>query len=78
MEQTKQNSKYYTLFIDPTSLNLECYTLLFLDSMNDENFKKYIQFTILMNYPQFNLLSKEIQKKAYEHCKKHLDKYGYD
>ena len=78
MEPTISNSKYYTLLIDPASLNLECYTLLFLDSMNDKNFEKYIQFTILMNCPQFNLLSKEIQNKAIKHCEEHLNKYGYD
>lgn len=58
--------------------NLAFYTILFLESMNDENFKKYREFTILMSRPEFRMLPKNIQNMAISHCEKHFHKYGYD
>ena len=64
----------------PTTLvtNLVFYTILFLESMNDENFKKYREFTILMSRPEFRMIPKNIQNMAISHCEKHFHKYGYD
>ena len=46
--------------------------------MDDENFKKYREFKILMSRPEFRLLPKNIQNMAISHCEKHFHKYGYD
>ena len=58
--------------------NLEKYTQLVLETLNDENFKKYTEFSYLISMPEYHLLSKEIKKKVLEHQREHLKKFGYD
>ena len=43
--------------------NLESYTKLVLETLNDKNFKKYTEFSYLISMPEYHLLSKEIKKK---------------
>ena len=56
--------------------NLEKYTQLVLELLNDKFFKKYTEFSYLISKPEYHLLSKEIKKKFYNIVKsilKNLD-----
>ena len=56
--------------------NLEKYTQLVLELLNDKDFKKYTEFSYLISKPEYYLLSKEIKKKFYNIVKsilKNLD-----
>ena len=43
--------------------NLESYTKLVLETLNDKNFKNYIEFSYLISKPEFDLLPEAIKKK---------------
>ena len=43
--------------------NLEKYTQLVLEALNDKNFKNYIEFSYLISKPEFDLLPEAIKKK---------------
>ena len=58
--------------------NLDFYMLILLQSMNDEKFEKYEEFTILIHRPEFKLLPQNIKDMAISHCEKYFNKYGYD
>ena len=58
--------------------NLEKYTQLVLELLNDKDFKKYTEFSYLISKPEYHLLSKEIKKKVLQHCKEHFENFGYD
>ena len=51
---------------------------LVLETLDDENFEKYTEFSCLISRPEFHLLPEEIKKKALQHCHKHFKKFGYD
>ena len=58
--------------------NLEKYTQLVLEALNDKDFKKYTEFSYLISKPEYHLLSKDIKKKVLQHCEEHFKKFGYD
>ena len=56
--------------------NLEKYTQLVLEALNDKDFKKYTEFSYLISRPEYHILSREIKKKFYNIVKsilKNLD-----
>ena len=65
-----KNEKYHQ--------NLEGYMKLVLETLDDENFEKYIEFSYLISMPKFHLLPEKIKNKALQHCHEHFKKFGYD
>ena len=65
-----KNEKYHQ--------NLEEYMKLVLETLDDENFEKYTEFSYLLSMPKFHLLPEKIKNKALQHCHEHFKKFGYD
>ena len=69
-KQNNKNEKYHQ--------NLEEYMKLVLETLDDENFEKYTEFSYLISMPKFHLLPEKIKNKALQHCHEHFKKFGYD
>ena len=62
-----KNEKYHQ--------NLEEYMKLVLETLDDENFEKYTEFSYLISMPKFHLLPEKIKNKALQHCHEHIFNY---
>ena len=51
---------------------------LVLETLDDENFEKYTEFSYLISMPKFHLLPEKIKNKALQRCHEHFKKFGYD
>ena len=82
--EIRKNSSEFRLMHDLDSIkqdfkeNLEEYMKLVLETLDDENFEKYTEFSYLISMPKFHLLPEKIKNKALQHCHEHFKKFGYD
>ena len=58
--------------------NLTEYIELIWETLNDENFERYAEFSYLISRPEFHLLPGEIKEKALKLCHEYFKQFWFD